>query len=92
MALGSTQPVYQEHFLVAKLTILPPSCAIVMKCGNPNFLEPSGPLQVCNGTDLPVTFFLRVGIDGRLIEARLFTSYFRHTSFGLKSAKGGYFW
>ena len=23
-----------------------------MKSGNPNFLEPSGPLQACNGTDL----------------------------------------
>ena len=31
---------------------LPPSCAIVMKSGNLNFLEPSGPLQACNGTDL----------------------------------------
>ena len=24
-----------------------------MKSGNLNFLEPSGPLQACNGTDLP---------------------------------------
>jgi hypothetical protein len=24
-----------------------------MKCGNLNFLEPSGPLQACNGTALP---------------------------------------
>jgi len=30
---------------------LPPSCAVVMKSGNLNFLEPSGPLQACNGTD-----------------------------------------
>jgi len=29
---------------------LPPSCAVVMKSGNLNFLEPSGPPQVCNGT------------------------------------------
>jgi len=29
-----------------------PSCAVVTKSGNPNFLESSGPLQVCNGTDL----------------------------------------
>ena len=36
-----------------RLTTLPPSCVIVMKCGNLNFLEPSGPLQACNGTDLP---------------------------------------
>jgi hypothetical protein len=34
---------------------LPPSCAVVMKSGNLNFLEPSGPLQACNGTALPFT-------------------------------------
>ena len=27
-----------------------------MKSGNHNFLEPSGPLQACNGTALPFTF------------------------------------
>jgi len=36
-----------------RLTTLPPSCAVVMKSGNLNFLEPSGALQACNGTDLP---------------------------------------
>jgi len=36
-----------------RLTNLPPSCAVVMKSGNLNFLEPSGPLQACNGTALP---------------------------------------
>ena len=35
-----------------RLTTLPPSCAVVMKSGNLNFLEPSGPLGACNGTDL----------------------------------------
>jgi hypothetical protein len=38
-----------------RLTTLPPSCAVVMKSGKLNFLEPSGPLQACNGTAL--TFF-----------------------------------
>ena len=33
-----------------RLTTLPPSCAVVMKSGNLNFLEASGPLQACNGT------------------------------------------
>jgi len=33
-----------------RLTTLPPSCAVVMKSGNLNFLEPSGPLQACIGT------------------------------------------
>ena len=61
---------YQEYFLGSKggrcvrLTTLPPSCAVVTKSGNLNFLEPSGPLQACNGTDLPscktVTFPLGV--------------------------------
>jgi hypothetical protein len=35
-----------------RLTILPPSCAVVTKSGNLNFLEPSGPVQACNGTAL----------------------------------------
>jgi hypothetical protein len=34
------------------LTTLPPFCAVVMKSGYFNFLEPSGPLQACNGTYL----------------------------------------
>ena len=33
---------------------LPPSCAVVTKFGNLNFLEPSGPVQACNGTALPL--------------------------------------
>ena len=28
-----------------------------MKSGNLNFLEPSGPVQACNGTALPLPFF-----------------------------------
>jgi len=37
-----------------RLTTLPPSCAVVMKSGNLNFLKPSGPLQASNGTALPL--------------------------------------
>jgi len=33
---------------------LPSSCAAVTKSGNLNFLGPSGPLQACNGTALPL--------------------------------------
>ena len=29
---------------------LPPFCAVVTKSGSFNFLEPSGPVQACNGT------------------------------------------
>jgi len=39
-----------------RLTTLPPTCAVVMKSGNHNFLERSGPLQACNGTVLPLPF------------------------------------
>ena len=39
-----------------RLITLPPSCAVFMKSGNLNFLEPSGPLQTCNGTALPLPF------------------------------------
>ena len=48
---ASNRNEYQEHFLGGKggrcvrLTNLPPSCAVVMKSGNLNFLEPTGPLQ-----------------------------------------------
>ena len=63
MALESTQPLTEMKPGVfpwgkggrcVKLTTLPSSCVIVMKSGNLNFLEPSGPLQACNGTALPL--------------------------------------
>jgi len=52
---------YQEHFLgikapVSKADNLPLSCSVVTKSGSLNFLEPSGPVQVCNGTALPLPF------------------------------------
>ena len=34
-----------------------------MKCGNLNFLEPSGPLQACNGNSLP----FHILIDARFV-------------------------
>jgi hypothetical protein len=41
------------------LTTVPPFCTVVMYSGNLNFLEPSGPLQACNGTALTL---LRINI------------------------------
>jgi len=65
-ALRSTQLLnrneYQGYSLGGKggrcvrLTTLPPSCAVVMKYGILNFLEPSGPLQTCNGNALPLPY------------------------------------
>jgi hypothetical protein len=43
---------------VRKTDNLPPFCAFVTKSGNLNFLEPSEPVQVCNGTDLPLPLHL----------------------------------
>jgi len=40
---------------VRKADNLPLSCAVVTKSGRLNFLEPSGPVQACNGTALPFT-------------------------------------
>jgi len=37
----------------SKADTLPPSCAFFTKSGSLNFLEPSGPVQACNGTALP---------------------------------------
>jgi len=47
--VDSASNEYQEHFLgkdgrCLRLTTLLPSCAVVMKSGNLNFLGPSGPL------------------------------------------------
>jgi hypothetical protein len=76
MALGSTHPLTGvvsggKGGRCVRLTTLPPSCTAVMKYGNLNFLEPSGPLQACNGTALP--FFcipqqaeVALGVPGRL--------------------------
>ena len=44
----SNRNEYQENFLGVKA-----AGAIVMKSGNLNFLEHSGPAQACNGNDLP---------------------------------------
>jgi len=39
----------QEYFLGVKADNLQLSCAVVTKSGSLNFLEPSGPVQACNG-------------------------------------------
>jgi len=62
--LGSTQPLTEmstrsitwgKGGWCVRLTTLPPSCAVVTKSDNLNFLEPSGPLQVYKGTSLTFT-------------------------------------
>jgi len=50
---------------VRKADNLPPSCAVVTKSGNLNFLEPSGPLRACNGTALPLIVIEEGGCAAR---------------------------
>ena len=47
---------------------LPPSRAVVMKSGKLNFLEPSGPLQACNGTGFTIS------VDASLICDKIVTA------------------
>ena len=67
MALGSTQHLTEmstrsiswgKGGRCVGLTTLPPSCAVVMKFWSLNFLEPSGPLQACNGIALLYVTFI----------------------------------
>ena len=62
MVLGSTQLLIEmsKGGRCLGLTTLPLSCAVFMKSGNLNFLEPSGPLQACNGTALPLPLVIVV--------------------------------
>jgi len=61
MTLESTEPLKEMSTRgislgkvgqFVRLTTLPPSCAVVIKSGNLNFLETSGTFRACNGTVL----------------------------------------
>jgi hypothetical protein len=64
VALGSTQLEYQKYFLVVKAagaSAWQPyhlHVPIVLKSGSLNLLEPSGPVQACNGIALFLITFL----------------------------------
>ena len=68
---ASNRNEYQEYFLGGKggrcvrLTTLPPSCAVVMKSGNLDFLEPSGPVQACNGIAY-ISIWRYVGVNNSM--------------------------
>jgi hypothetical protein len=88
MALGSTQPLTEMNTRCiswgkggrcVRLTTLPPSCAVVMKSGNFNFLEPSGLLQACNGTALPLPLpFYRTAISTNTTNSKTFPTSIVH--------------
>ena len=88
MALGSTHPLTEMSIRCVscrcvRLTTLPPSWAFVMKSGNLNFLEPSGPLQACNGTALPLPFTKLSAYQGRikLFGEKISAPYFKQCFF-----------
>ena len=47
---------------------VPPTCAVVTQSVNLNFLEPSGSVQACNGTALPLPLALCVVSTNPLYE------------------------
>ena len=89
MALESTQPLTEmstrskgvKGGRCVRLTTLPPSCAVVMLSGNLNFLEPSGPLQACNGTALPLHIYIYIYVYWSLIFISQMKFYKKDTVF-----------
>jgi len=71
---------------VRKADNIPPSCAVVMKSGNRNFLEPCGLLRACNGKHKLYTIYIYIyiytGISGRY-KRRLKDKNFWSSSFSL---------
>jgi hypothetical protein len=74
MALGSTQTLKEmstrciswgKGGRYVRLTTLQPSFAVVMKSGNLNFLEHSGPLQGCMGTALPLPLYIYIYVSNK---------------------------
>jgi hypothetical protein len=47
-----------------------------MQSGNLNFPEPSGPLQACNGTALPLRLILHISCAMSNVQTRLSTNYY----------------
>jgi hypothetical protein len=62
---------------VRKLTTLLHSCAVVMKSGNLNFLEPSGPLQACKGL---LYLTLKADVIGSFERRNLCTQHVRSSA------------
>jgi len=53
-----------------------------MKSGNLNFLEPSGPLQACNGADLPLYRFFKISDSPFSVQyAKLMSSQYKLPDF-----------
>jgi len=84
MTLGSTQPLTElstrsiswwQRRPACKVDTLPPSFAVVTKSGNLNFLQPSGPVQACNGTAFTSVCF--VGVVPPMLHTHISFTYHR---------------
>ena len=74
-----------------RLTTLQPSCAVVMKSGKLNFLEPSGTLQACDGTALPFNAFENISCQNCFIKFFFFGNYFLQLLF-IECRSASSFW
>ena len=102
MALVSTQPLTEmstrsiswgKGSWCVRLTTSPPSCAVVMKSGNLNFQEPSGPLQACKGTALPLhSFRIRASIIQVTLKCNIVVRVACHASFVKPCYKLTHYW
>ena len=73
-----------------RLTTLPTCCVVLTKSANLKFLEPSGPLRACNGTDLPITgLCVRVCVGQRQISGNCNRSWKCCQNFGNDYVKRG---
>ena len=55
-----------------------------MKSGNFNFLEPSGPLQAYNGTDLPLPLYIYIYIYNTYSVAEKYIRWYNNLKFQRK--------
>jgi len=88
MTVGLTKPLTEMSTRNISWWVkatLPPSCAVVTKSENLNLLEPSGPVQACNGNVLTFYLFIggwissRVGLDA-VEESKIFWPLLEHSS------------
>jgi hypothetical protein len=94
MALGLMQPLTEmstrniswgQSGRCVGLTTLTLTCAIALKSGSLNLLEPTGPVQACNGIALPLRHVVVQLVEALRYkrEGRGFDSWWCHWNFSL---------
>jgi hypothetical protein len=83
---------YQEYFLGGKggrcvvLTTLHIHVPIVLKSGNVNLLDPSGPVQACNGIALPLYYNVFVIVYAQTFRISVFVYFKICKTYNFKTA------